>query len=134
MRGFLRRVFYSTQEAGRGKDRQIFLLDTSKNKISFWNDVPFKNENTGKDIFNGVIEISKNLTAKLEMAKNEKYHPLKFNEKTKKVRVAIGKHFYHLKQGFFNYGFIPQTWESPLLPNKEVLSTYVYPNIGFLTF
>lgn len=84
-----------------------YKLYYNKNK-SYWHDIPLINEN---GYYNVVIEISKRTREKMEMSKEIKYNPIIndtiLNNNKKEPR--------YLKYGPipFNYGFIPQTWESP---------------------
>jgi len=120
MRSLFGRRFYSSLEIGKGFDRRIFLVDKEKNKLSYWNDVPLRPENSELNIVNAVIEIPRYTLAKLELVKDEPLHPIandvRFNryDNTKKEF----RHWYQF--AFFNYGFIPQTWESTLVANKEI--------------
>ena len=117
----LRKACYSTLDIGKEFERRIFLLNDKAQKISFWNDIPLKNkEHNQNSIFNAVIEIPQYNIAKMELSKDEKYHPLMHDTKTDK-KDKTKKHLrYYAQFPLFNYGFIPQTWENSLIKNNEI--------------
>ena len=120
MKNYIRRVFYSTSDLGKGFDRKIYLLNQKGEKISFWNDVPLRDPTQKPDIFNAVIEIPRYTIAKLELARAEPFHPLMHDRRQNLFNPKITELRSYAQYGFFNYGFIPQTWENMLIPNKEV--------------
>jgi inorganic pyrophosphatase len=125
MKNYCRKVFYSTLDIGKGFDRKIFLLNDKQEKISFWNDVPLKDPKAPQDIFNAVIEIPRYTISKLELARDEPLHPLMHDKRQNIFNPQITELRSYAQYGFFNYGFLPQTWENVLLPNKEVLNLLV---------
>ena len=74
------------------------------NQKSFWHDVPLKAPGTG-NLYNVVIEIPMYSTAKMEMNKEKAGNPITQDTKNGKPR------YYTYGVPFFNYGFLPQTWE-----------------------
>eukprot|EP01100_Stratorugosa_tubuloviscum_P008566 TRINITY_DN3570_c0_g1_i1.p1 TRINITY_DN3570_c0_g1~~TRINITY_DN3570_c0_g1_i1.p1 ORF type:complete len:274 (-),score=111.78 TRINITY_DN3570_c0_g1_i1:4-825(-) len=82
---------------------RTFLTQNNK-KISFWHDIPLFNNDT---TLNFICEIPKGTNAKMEMAKEEIYNPIKQDLSKGELRF--------LKHGnkICNYGFFPRTWEDP---------------------
>jgi len=78
--------------------------------ISPWHDIPFRDEKDEKDVFNSVIEITRNTTAKMEVETTSKFNPIVQDQKKNAEGVKVLRH-YGLIPGF-NYGMIPQTWEN----------------------
>ncbi|THU48095.1 hypothetical protein C4D60_Mb09t22610 [Musa balbisiana] len=91
-------------------DYRVFLLDGSGKKISPWHDVPL---HLGDGVFNFVVEIPKETSAKMEVATDEPYTPIKQDTKKGKLR-------YYPYNINWNYGLLPQTWEDPSFANAEV--------------
>jgi inorganic pyrophosphatase len=85
---------------------QYYLTDDNDKKISFWNDIPIGLE---KDYVNCCIEIPKEDKAKLQVEKEEKYHPFMQDTRINKATNQIELRYY-AQYPLFNYGFIPQTW------------------------
>lgn len=76
-------------------------------KISPWHDIPIY---TG-EYLNTVIEIPKGNLTKLELNKLKSQNPIEPD--TKENKILKQTYVRSLKLAFpFNYGFIPQTWES----------------------
>ena len=44
--------------------------------ISPWHDIPFRNKKDEQDVFNSVIEITRNTTAKMEVETTSKFNPI----------------------------------------------------------
>jgi 3'-phosphoadenosine 5'-phosphosulfate synthase len=87
------------------KDFKIYPTVSGKT-VSPWHDVPvFSNENT--KTYNLVVEIPMYSTAKMEMMKDELGNPIMQDVKDNAPR------YYSYGTPFFNYGFIPKTWEDP---------------------
>jgi len=121
MRTFFRRAFYSTVESGSAFEKRVFLLDANKNKISIWNDVPLRPVGESDPaIFNAAIEIPRYSLSKLEVRKNEQYHPIVQDVRKNRINKEKTELRYYAQYGFFNYGFFPQTWENSIVPNTEV--------------
>ncbi|KAH1040509.1 hypothetical protein J1N35_042252 [Gossypium stocksii] len=91
-------------------DYRVFFEDTSGKKISPWHDVPL---HLGDGVFSFVVEIPKESSAKMEVATDELYTPIKQDTKKGKLR-------YYPYNINWNYGLLPQTWEDPSLANSEV--------------
>lgn len=115
-RGFTCRALYrpeiETKEDGTPQtlDYRVFFFEKSGKKISPWHDIPLQ---LGDGVFNFVAEIPKESSAKMEVATEEPYTPLKQDTKKGKLR-------YYPYNINWNYGLLPQTWEDPSLANAEV--------------
>lgn len=90
--------------------RERHYLLSRDTKISPWHDLPMKPEKSELDVFNGVIEITRNTTAKMEVETTKEHNPIVQDQKKNKEGVKVDRH-YGLIPGF-NYGMIPQTWEN----------------------
>ena len=87
------------------KDFKIYPTVGGK-VVSPWHDLPlFSNENS--KVYNLVVEIPMYSTAKMEMMKDELGNPIMQDVKDDAPR------YYSYGTPFFNYGFIPRTWEDP---------------------
>ncbi|XP_021287154.1 soluble inorganic pyrophosphatase 6, chloroplastic-like [Herrania umbratica] len=95
-------------------DYRVFFEDTSGTKISPWHDVPL---HMGDGVFNFIVEIPKESSAKMEVATDELYTPIKQDTKKGKLR-------YYPYNINWNYGLLPQTWEDPSLANNEVEAAF----------
>lgn len=91
--------------------------DVAEKDISPWHDLPLHpwGWNAGQkgelDVFQGVIEITRNTTAKMEVETTRKSNPVvQDQKKDKKTGEKYLRHYGLLPM--FNYGMIPQTWES----------------------
>ncbi|KAG8474350.1 hypothetical protein CXB51_034130 [Gossypium anomalum] len=91
-------------------DYRVFFEDTSGKKISPWHDIPL---HLGDGVFHFIVEIPKESSAKMEVATDEPYTPIKQDTKKGKLR-------YYPYNINWNYGLLPQTWEDPSLANSEV--------------
>ncbi|XP_008787749.2 soluble inorganic pyrophosphatase 6, chloroplastic-like isoform X2 [Phoenix dactylifera] len=100
------------QEEGQPEtlDYRVFFLDGSGKKISPWHDVPLQ---LGDGVFNVIVEIPKDTSAKMEVATDEPHTPIKQDIKKGKLR-------YYPYNINWNYGLLPQTWEDPSFANSEV--------------
>lgn len=76
-----------------------------------------KPEDSEQDVFNGVIEITRNTTAKMEVETTSEHNPIVQDQKKNKEGVKVDRH-YGLIPGF-NYGMIPQTWENSQHTHQE---------------
>ncbi|KAM6550138.1 hypothetical protein CsatB_021814 [Cannabis sativa] len=101
-----------TKEEGQPEtlDYRVFFVDDSGKKISPWHDIPL---HLGDNIFNFVVEIPKESSAKMEVATDESHTPIKQDTKKGELR-------YYPYNINWNYGLLPQTWEDPTLANSEV--------------
>ncbi|KAL3581049.1 hypothetical protein D5086_018884 [Populus alba] len=79
-------------------------------EVSPWHGIPL---HLGDGAFNYVVEIPKESSAKMEVATDEQFTPIKQDTKKGKLR-------YYLYNINWNYGLLPQTWEDPSLANAEV--------------
>ncbi|XP_074584340.1 LOW QUALITY PROTEIN: soluble inorganic pyrophosphatase 6, chloroplastic-like [Curcuma longa] len=91
-------------------DYRVFFLDGSGKKVSPWHDVPL---HLGDGVYNFIVEIPKETSAKMEVATDEAYTPIKQDTKKGKLR-------YYPYNINWNYGLLPQTWEDPSFANTEV--------------
>ncbi|CAL5379307.1 unnamed protein product [Camellia sinensis] len=100
------------QEEGQFEtlDHRVFFLDNSGKKVSPWHDIPL---HLGDGVFNFIVEIPKETSAKMEVATDEPYTPIKQDTKKGKLR-------YYPYNINWNYGLFPQTWEDPSFANSEV--------------
>ncbi|KAJ6846818.1 soluble inorganic pyrophosphatase 6, chloroplastic [Iris pallida] len=101
-----------TQEQGQPEtlDYRVFFLDQSGKKVSPWHDIPLQ---LGDGVFNFIVEIPKESSAKMEVATDEPYTPIKQDTKKGKLR-------YYPYNINWNYGLLPQTWEDPSSANTEI--------------
>ncbi|XP_024967471.1 soluble inorganic pyrophosphatase 6, chloroplastic-like [Cynara cardunculus var. scolymus] len=91
-------------------DYRVFFVDNSGKKVSPWHDVPL---HVGDGTFNFIVEIPKESSAKMEVATDEIYTPIKQDTKKGNLR-------YYPYNINWNYGLLPQTWEDPSLANPDV--------------
>ncbi|KAE8008258.1 hypothetical protein FH972_004788 [Carpinus fangiana] len=97
----------------RGAKSSLFSEECRKrtdNEVSPWHDIPL---HLGDGVFNFIVEIPKESSAKMEVATDEPYTPIKQDTKKGKLR------FYPYNINW-NYGLLPQTWEDPSFANSEV--------------
>eukprot|EP00240_Pyramimonas_obovata_P001499 CAMPEP_0118953200 /NCGR_PEP_ID=MMETSP1169-20130426/56149_1 /TAXON_ID=36882 /ORGANISM="Pyramimonas obovata, Strain CCMP722" /LENGTH=438 /DNA_ID=CAMNT_0006900597 /DNA_START=126 /DNA_END=1442 /DNA_ORIENTATION=- len=85
---------------------QLRDKDGSRN-ASFWHDIPWRPSNGTADEFWFVCEIPKGTCAKMETMTTRLGNPIQQDEKFGRPR------FFSMGISPFNYGMIPQTWESP---------------------
>jgi len=90
-----------TSSSGEGLDFKMSFTKDGK-AISPWHDIPAM----AGDNVNFICEIPKYGLAKMECSTKGENNPIVQDEKKGKAR------FYHGKI-FWNYGFVPQTWENP---------------------
>ncbi|MFS7920688.1 putative inorganic diphosphatase [Helianthus anomalus] len=64
-------------------DYRVFFVDDSGKKVSPWHDIPL---HTGDGAFNFIVEIPKETSAKMEVATDEIYTPIKQDTKKGKLR------------------------------------------------
>jgi inorganic pyrophosphatase len=91
-----------TSSTGEGLDFKMSFTKDGK-AISPWHDIPAY---AADDKVNFICEIPKYGLAKMECSTKGENNPIVQDEKKGKAR------FYHGKI-FWNYGFVPQTWENP---------------------
>mmetsp|Transcript_14505 Transcript_14505/g.27666 ORF Transcript_14505/g.27666 Transcript_14505/m.27666 type:complete len:588 (-) Transcript_14505:28-1791(-) len=81
---------------------------------SFWHDIPLRPSGESDGIINLVTEIPMRVTAKMEVQKTVEGNPI-MQDKNKDGSPR----YYSYGTPFFNYGFIPQTWEDPSMISPE---------------
>uniref|UniRef100_J3LHG3 inorganic diphosphatase n=1 Tax=Oryza brachyantha TaxID=4533 RepID=J3LHG3_ORYBR len=91
-------------------DYRVFLVDGGGRKVSPWHDVPLR---AGDGVFHFVVEIPKESSAKMEVATDESFTPIKQDTKKGNLR-------YYPYNINWNYGLFPQTWEDPTFANTDV--------------
>ncbi|ESQ31433.1 hypothetical protein EUTSA_v10004681mg [Eutrema salsugineum] len=91
-------------------DYRVFFQDGSGKKVSPWHDIPL---HLGDGVFHFIVEIPKESSAKMEVATDEAFTPIKQDTKKGKLR-------YYPYNINWNYGLLPQTWEDPTQANSEV--------------
>ncbi|KAM9943010.1 hypothetical protein ACTFIT_006406 [Dictyostelium discoideum] len=97
---------YTTKQVGETGSLEYRLFFLKDNKpVSSFHDVPLW-VNKEKQIVNMLVEIPRGTNAKLEIATKEYMNPIKQDVKDGKLRFVHDKYP-------FNYGALPQTWESP---------------------
>ncbi|XP_020596209.1 soluble inorganic pyrophosphatase 6, chloroplastic isoform X4 [Phalaenopsis equestris] len=103
---------FSVKEEGTPEtlDYRAFFIDSTGKKVSPWHDIPL---HAGDGVFNFVVEIPKDSSAKMEVATDEPFTPIKQDIKKGKLR-------YYPYNINWNYGLLPQTWEDPSHANLEV--------------
>ncbi|CAN8251648.1 unnamed protein product [Cochlearia groenlandica] len=101
-----------TIEQGQSEtlDYRVFFQDGSGKKVSPWHDIPL---NLGDGVFHCIVEIPKESSAKMEVATDEDFTPIKQDTKKGKLR-------YYPYNINWNYGLLPQTWEDPTQANSEI--------------
>ncbi|KAJ7968359.1 Soluble inorganic pyrophosphatase [Quillaja saponaria] len=115
-RSYTCRAIYNPQvqikEEGQPEtlDYRVFFVEKSGKKVSPWHDVPLL---LGDNVFNFIVEIPKESSAKMEVATDEPHTPIKQDTKKGKLR-------YYPYNIHWNYGLLPQTWEDPSFANSEV--------------
>jgi inorganic pyrophosphatase len=114
---FLIKRFHIKSNEKNGFDYRLFLYKDKEfnKKASFWHDINYLNDN---GTYNMVIEVPQGNLKKLEMCKSETHNPIKQDSKTNKLTGQTYLRYYKLTP-YFNYGFIPQTWENNKKLNFE---------------
>lgn len=87
-----------------------FFVDSSGERFSPWHDLPLSTEDEGVRM---VTEIPKMTRAKMEIATDEPHNPIAQDMKDGKLRDYPGPIYW-------NYGFIPQTWEDPTQGHEDL--------------
>jgi inorganic pyrophosphatase len=107
---------YSVEKEGAAEslEYRVFFSDKSGKTISPWHDIPLY---AGDGLFNFVVEIPKETSAKMEVATEEPNTPIKQDTKKGKLR------FYPYNINW-NYGLLPQTWEDPSHSNPDVENAF----------
>lgn len=81
---------------------------------SFWHDIPIHPTGGEDGVINLVTEIPMRVTAKMEVQKAKKGNPIMQDH-----NKDGSPRYYSYGTPFFNYGFIPQTWEDPSLISPQ---------------
>ena len=96
---------------------QYYLTDDNGKELSFWNDLPLGLKDSHVNV---CVEIPKEISAKLQVAKAFHNHPFmqdtQKNQWTKELQLR-----YYAQFPLFNYGFIPQTWEQNIIIDENGL-------------
>ncbi|CAE7791707.1 PPA6 [Symbiodinium sp. CCMP2592] len=96
-------------EEGTSTYRKFFL--TGDQEISPWHDLPLETEENG--VYWMVTEIPKNTKSKMEIATKESSNPIAQDTKKGKLREYHGPIYW-------NYGYLPQTWEDPNVEHPDL--------------
>ena len=96
--------------------RERFYLQQGDKDVSPWHDLPlhpwsWTGEKGELDVFTGVIEITRNTTAKMEVETTRKSNPVVQDQKKDKKTGEKYLRHYGIEP-VFNYGMVPQTWEN----------------------
>jgi len=95
----------TTHEGAYGtKHFKLSITDSRGAAISPWHDIPLQ-PSASSSLYNLVVEIPMYSTAKMEMMKDVAGNPIMQDTKNGAMR------YYSYGVPFFNYGFLPQTWE-----------------------
>ncbi|KRX01993.1 Inorganic pyrophosphatase [Pseudocohnilembus persalinus] len=109
---------YHTLITGSGFEKKIYLYNDKNQRISFWNDVPLKENDFKDDEYNICIEIPRFKISKMEVCKNEESHPIVQDTRQNKFTNEMELRYY-AQFPYFNYGYLPQTWENSFIQTKE---------------
>ncbi|RZF41550.1 hypothetical protein LSTR_LSTR000264 [Laodelphax striatellus] len=103
---------YTLEESGTKNTLEFRIYFAYKNEfISPVHDIPILHNETS-DIYNMIVEIPRWSNAKMEMNMVEPLNPIKQDVKNGKLRFVHNLYPFH---GYpWNYGALPQTWETPL--------------------
>ncbi|KAH9385148.1 uncharacterized protein NEMAJ01_0044 [Nematocida major] len=109
-------MVYGLQQYGADYTLEYTGYITLNNQvISPFHDIPATED--GFKLVNVVNEIPKFSHAKKEINKEAKYNPIKQDVKNGKVRFV--KNMFPMSGYLWNYGAIPQTWESTEVPDSR---------------
>lgn len=103
---------YSTRQvaAKHSLDYRAYLTGPDGRLLSPFHDIPLYADQAA-GIFNMIVEVPRFSNAKLEISKDEWMNPIKQDVKKGALRFVKNCFPYH---GYlWNYGALPQTWESP---------------------
>ena len=103
----------SSQTMSEGKFGTGSFRLTHSTHESFWHDIPLRPEGQSDDIINLVTEIPLHMTAKMELQKALPGNPIGQDSNS-----DGSPRYYTYGTTFFNYGYIPQTWEDPTLKDS----------------
>jgi 3'-phosphoadenosine 5'-phosphosulfate synthase len=97
---------------GRFGSKTFRLFSTEYD--SMWHDVRLRPSGESGDIINMVTEIPMYYTSKMEVQKKLENNPI-----AQDTNDDGSSRYYTYGTPFFNYGFIPQTWEDPDLKSSQ---------------
>ena len=97
---------------------QSFQISSTQ-YTSWWHDIPYKPVASEEhNIIHFVTEIPLHMTGKMELQKRYKHNPIAQD------RNSDGSlRYYSYGTPFFNYGFVPQTWENPSSKSSQGYSS-----------
>ena len=102
---------YQSIQVENADERVRHFMHVKNQVKSPWHDIPLRPEGSELDVFNGVIEITRTTTHKMEVETTMKHNPIvQDQKKDKKTGQKVLRH-YALPPPF-NYGMIPRTWEN----------------------
>lgn len=121
-------LVYTAIESGEPgtEDYKIHFKDVSGKEISPWHDIPLSNGNyynfvcevldcnsscTVNHVTKNLTQIPRNSKAKMEVAKAQMHNPIVQDKKDGKLRFYEGPIYW-------NYGYLPQTWENPYFQHQ----------------
>jgi inorganic pyrophosphatase len=106
-------VDFQTEVRGKEGTQSFrrFFLDSAGKEMSPWHDMPLDAGAVGE--YYMVTEIPKMTKAKMEIATKEPANPIAQDEKKGKLRDYHGPIYW-------NYGYLPQTWEDPDVKHPEL--------------
>lgn len=110
MSSYARRIRPVAEGQEGTREYRLRFKDASGRDISPWHDVPLIADEDG--VFNAIIEVPKMTKAKMEVATKENMNAIAQDLKKGKLRDYHGPIYW-------NYGMLPQTWESPYHENPE---------------
>lgn len=106
------------------KDNKRYLVNNQQQIVSYWQDPTHTSDNMAT--VNCISEIP-NKFAKKQVFKNYKHHPIICDDRRLSKNSPDKVDRYYQKSLLFNYGFIPQTYESPLTPDNRA-TNYIGDN------
>eukprot|EP00928_Gymnodinium_smaydae_P056573 TRINITY_DN3993_c0_g3_i2.p1 TRINITY_DN3993_c0_g3~~TRINITY_DN3993_c0_g3_i2.p1 ORF type:complete len:282 (-),score=57.93 TRINITY_DN3993_c0_g3_i2:113-958(-) len=93
------------------KSYRRFFVDAGGKEMSPWHDIPLRLDDKGEYFM--VTEIPKFTKPKMEIATKEKWNPIAQDIKKGELREYHGPIFW-------NYGYVPQTWEDPNVEHTKL--------------
>jgi 3'-phosphoadenosine 5'-phosphosulfate synthase len=106
-----------TSQIGTFGSLEFFLFPLEYG--SFWHDIPlWPSDDDDDTIIHMVTEIPMYMAAKMEVQKTIKGNPIG-QDHNSDTNGVLSPRYYTYGTPFFNYGFIPQTWEDPELVTDQ---------------
>lgn len=102
-----------SRTSGTGKFGSLDYKLSHKDYDSMWHDIPLKPSGEDDAVINFVTEIPLHMTAKMEVQKALPNNPI-----SQDSNKDGSPRYYIYGTPFFNYGFVPQTWEDPSLKDS----------------